>query len=155
MLKESIIKEELSDFLDSSIYYEKRNLRKKLSNTLVETKFQQLQLGSLPAYNPELEIYCKRVEAFWNPQLSIKKFGALPLFLYAEEPVICPFCGNVDIVSHDTLNRRWKCRQCGTFTWGVNKGLHFPFELYDTVLSSFLEGDDLARINGEVRKALP
>jgi transposase-like protein len=85
--------------------------------------------------------------------MSIKNFSGLPLFAYAEDPVVCQYCGHVDIVSHDSSSHRWKCRQCGrTFVWGVNKGLHFPFTLYDIVLTSFLEGDDLIRINMEVRK---
>jgi len=117
----------------------------------------------------------------------------MPLFLYSEDPVVCPNCGHVDIVSHgpaelkvvrlasqaafskykkgreasildrsddlkptgiapSSWNRRWKCKRCGTFRWGVDKGLKFPFELWGVILSSFLEGDDLARINKEVVK---
>jgi hypothetical protein len=86
--------------------------------------------------------------------MSIKNFDSLPLFAYAEDPLVCQYCSHVDIAKHDSSGHRWKCRQCGrTFVWGVNKGLQFPFSLYDTVLTSFLEGDDLIRINGEVRKA--
>ena len=141
----------MSDFLDSSINYEKRKLRKKLSKPSV-FKFQQSQFESLEPYNTELQICRKRVQSIWNPQLSIKQFGALPLFLYAEDPVICPFCGHVDITIHNFSNHRWKCKHCGTFKWGINKGLQFPLELYDTVLPMFLEGDDLKRINREVQK---
>jgi hypothetical protein len=59
---------------------------------------------------------------------------------------------NPTSIAPSSWNRRWKCKRCGTFRWGVDKGLKFPFELWGIILSSFLEGDDLARINKEVKK---
>lgn len=193
MLKDHAYREKLTDFINSSVckiagQQKKRFVFDSQHQPSKDIKFKQLQLESSSAFDAELENYQQRVQALWNPQLSIKEFGALPLFLFSEDPVVCPFCGHVDIVSHGSAepkvlrrasqttfsnyrgqlkqasntnpaftapsswSRRWKCRRCGTFRWGVDKGMQFPFELWGVILSSFLEGDDLARINKEVEK---
>ena len=153
MLEEPINNKRFSDFPDFLDPFVEDNRKIRYPKVLVDPKFEQVQLRSLPSYDSALEIYRRRVEVFWDPQLSIKESKSLPLFLFSEDPVICPLCGNIDIVNH-SLNRRWKCKNCEkTFTWGINKGLHFPLELFDTVLEAFLKGDDFARINGEVINA--
>lgn len=81
--------------------------------------------------------------AFSNYKIAFKEASILARSNDLKTISIAPF----------SWNSRWKCQRCGeTFRWGVDKGLKFPFELWGIILSSFLEGDDLTRINKEARK---
>lgn len=150
-------KEKISAFLDKQVPDTNSKL-KILSTPLARAKFEQSQLESTASTLPRIEECQKRIRrAFWDPQTSIKRWGSLPLLLYSEGPVVCPYCGHLDIVPHVFFkDRRWKCRNCGkTFSWGVDKGLHSPFKLWNIILSSFQQGDDFPRINLELEMQAP
>jgi hypothetical protein len=200
MEKNHVYKENLASFIVGSVWDTygrsvKRFVPDSQSPQLRFPRFKQLQLQSSLACDADRFQERSIVQSFWDPKRSIRESGTLPLFLFSEDPVVCPNCGHVDIVSHgpaepkvirlasqaafsnykDALkeasvlaksnalkptcitpsswNHRWKCKRCfKTFRWGVDKDLKFPFELWGIILSSFLEGDDLARINRELRK---
>ena len=191
-------REQLLDSIEETAWDTYRKSRKQFGVNPQSLKTSRLRFSQLQLESPSI---CNSfqaqsgVKAFWNPRRSIREAAALPLFLFSEDPVICPTCGHVDIVCHgspppkvvrlasqaliskykkvkgtsildrtddykpisiapSSWNRRWKCKRCGrTFRWGVDKDLKFPFELWGIVLSCFLEGDDLKRINKEVTKA--
>lgn len=160
-------RETLTDFVEHVRHEEPRDASKRVSHSDIaywlrgSPCFEQPKLESFWLQNSNSVQSQRRVNAFWDPVLSIRKFGAPPLFSFAEEPVVCPKCGHVDIISHGPAERkvlgdknlRWKCKRCGsTFRWGVAKGLKYPFSLWDVTLSSFIEGDDLQRINEQVRR---
>lgn len=155
-------REELTDFIDGLSHGALRRTRKAISpcdiryQPWANPRFEQPQLESFSPQNSNSVQSQHPVNAFWDPVQSIRKFGALPLFSFAQEPVVCPQCGHVDIISHGPAERkvlgdrnlRWKCKRCGiTFRWGVARGLKYPFSLWGVILSSFIEGDDLQRIN--------
>jgi hypothetical protein len=206
MKKNRVYREKLTDFVDRQVCDVRRKEMKRFGfdarrQSLKGPRFEQLQLESPSSCNTGGFQLQPRVNGFWDPQRSVREFGALPLFSFSEDPVVCPNCGHVDIVGHgpaehkvlqdqfplnpasqntysnhqkalaqasvligsnnfkptriapSSWTRRWKCKRCGiTFRWGVDKGLKYPFELWDVTLSSFVEGDDMARINDEVGK---
>jgi len=199
MKKNHVYREKLTDFVDRQVCDVWRKETKRFvfdarRQSLKDPRFEQLQLESPSSCNTGGFQLQPRVNGFWDPQRSVREYGALPLFSFSEDPVVCPNCGHVDIVGHgpaehkvlqdqfpskntysnhqkalaqtsvltgsnnfkptriapSSWTRRWKCKRCGTFRWGVDKGLKYPFELWDVTLSSFVKGDNLKRINDEV-----
>ena len=206
MKKNHVYREKLTDFVDRLVCDVPGKETQRFAfdsqrQPLKGPRFEQLQLESPSLCNTNSFQSQSKVNGFWDPQRSIRDFGALPLFSFSEDPVVCPNCGHVDIVDHGSAEHkvlqdqfhldpvgekiysnyqkaltqasvltgindfkptriapsswahRWKCKRCGTtFRWGVDKGLKYPFELWDVTLSSFVEGFDMAKINEEVGK---
>jgi hypothetical protein len=155
-MKRAECRENLPDFLEAILEAPvKREVSVdfRVRNALANRKFEQMRIESTATCDPKLENFRRRVKAFWNPQASIREFASLPLFSYSEDPIICDSCGHVDLAIHDSDDCRWRCKCCGhTFRTSIDKGLKDLFPLYDVILSSFLNGDDLARTNTELRK---
>ena len=199
MKKDHEYREKLSDFVNGPVSDTAKKGTKFVCadryQSMKDPRFKQLQLESPSAYDIDDFRLPPRIRAFWDPQRSVREFGALPLFSFSEDPAVCPICGHVDIVGHGPAEHkvlqngfssknaysnygkalaqnallngsnsfkprliapsswafRWKCKNCGgTFRWGADKGLKYPFELWDVTLSSFVKGDNLKRINNEV-----
>lgn len=155
-------RERLTDFIDGFGHERTRKVRKNVSPSDIRhwlrggPSFEQPQLKSFPLQNKSGVQPHQVGNGFWDPQEAIRKFGALPLVSYSEEPVLCPKCGHLDIISHGLgeskvlggSSRRWKCNCCGhTFRWDVAKGLKFPLQLWDVVITSFLAGDSFRKMS--------
>jgi len=157
----------LTDFIDGFRHDSPRKVKKNTSRSDIS-----YWLWSSPCFKqPQLKSFCLQknnrvrlqpiINRFWNPSKSIRIGGALPLISYSQEPIICPECGHLDVVSHcpresmawrDSIPR-WKCKWCGkTFTWNVVKRLKFPLSLWDVVISSFMDGFSFRRMNQAVSK---
>ena len=158
-------REGLTDFIDVFDHERTRKVRKNVSPSDIRhwlrggPSFEQPQLESFPLQDKSGVQSHQVGNGFWNPQKAIRKFGALPLVSYSEEPVLCPKCGHLDIISHGlgkkkvlgSSSRRWKCNCCGhTFRLDVAKGLKFPLPLWDVVITSFLAGASFRKMNEAV-----
>jgi len=154
----------LTCFIDGVFHEPPRRIKRKVPRSIVRYRFRrspcfkQPQLEDLSSRN-ESALELDEIKELWNPSKTFREHGTYPLIFYSETPIICKECGRLDVIGHGPREgawrgpiSRWKCNSCDqTFTWGVTKGLKFPLGLWEVVISSFIEGDSLGRINKTVR----